>query len=130
MIKKINLRFVRYFLFFVWIIILWYAGQIFVQNFNMQKTIESLKEKQIQLSWDTYWLKNYYKPFLKTKYAKEFFSHKNWIPLENEVMIKLVSYQQNQLTWQQEVINLKVQKNNISWQNFFSSITKKIWLNF
>ena len=130
MIKKINLRLIRYVLFFLGLIILWYTGQIFVQNFNMQKTIQGLKQKQVELKWNTYWLKNYYEPFLKTDYAKKFFSHKNGVPLENEIVVNIVSYQWEQLTWEtQEVVDFKVQKNNLNWQKFFDKVLNTIWLN-
>ena len=130
MVKKINLRLIRYILFFVGLIILWYTGQIFVQNFNMQKTIQTLKQKQVELKWNTYWLKNYYEPFLKTEYAKTFFSHKNGVPLENEIVVNIVSYQWGQSTWTtQEVVDFKVQKNNLNWQKFFDKILKTIWVN-
>ena len=129
MVKKINLRLIRYILFFVGLIILWYTGQIFVQNFNMQKTIQTLKQKQVELKWNTYWLKNYYEPFLKTEYAKTFFSHKNGVPLENEIVVNIV-YQWGQSTWTtQEVVDFKVQKNNLNWQKFFDKILKTIWVN-
>jgi len=127
MIKKINLRLVRYGLFFVGLVILWYAGQIFVQNFNMQKTIEELKNNQSKLQGNTYWLKNYYEPFLKTDYAKIFFSHKNGVPLEDEIMVNIVSYSELEKDNQpKEVVDFKIQKNNLTWQKFFSELINKV----
>jgi hypothetical protein len=90
---NINARFVRYTLFFVSILILSYAVQVFVQNFSMEETIRSLKQQQILLKGETYWMKNYYDPFLKTDYAKLFFQHKEGIVDKDEILIKFVSKQ-------------------------------------
>jgi len=47
---KINLRYLRYGLFFVAFLILIFAVQVFVQNFNINKTIKGLEKTQNNLS--------------------------------------------------------------------------------
>ena len=122
--NKISKRAIRYSLFFLSVIILVYSAQIFFQNFNMNQTISNLKQQQYELSGQTYWLKNYYEPYLKSKYSTEIFKHKNAIPADNEILVNIVNPVES-ITWY--VINNKQDQINISWQEFFSNILKKAW---
>jgi hypothetical protein len=74
---KKKLRLIRYILFFISLIIFTFAIQIFVKNFSIESEINQLKNEQYKLSGQTYWLKNYYEPFLKTPQAKIVLSHKS-----------------------------------------------------
>jgi len=120
----ISKRAIRYSLFFLSVIILVYSAQIFFQNFNMNQTVEKLKQQQYELSWQTYWLKNYYEPYLKSKYSTEIFKHKNAIPADDEILVSIVDPVES-VTWY--VINNKQEQINITWKEFFSSILKKAW---
>lgn len=85
---KLNLRYVRYFLFFLTFLIFSFAIQVFVQNFNMNSMINDSKQEQLQLSWQTFWMKHYYEPFLKSEYSKFISQHKYWIVTEEEILVK------------------------------------------
>jgi len=125
MFKKLDLRWLRYLIFLAGLIVFGYAGQIFVQNFNMQKTVEQLRSQQIKLQWDTDWLENYYEPFLKTEYAQFFFSHKNWVPLENEVMVNLLTPNlrtEKTTSFRKSVLDPKINENNTTWNKFFHKL--------
>jgi len=86
---KINLKYIRYVLFFISFLIFVSAIQVFVKNFNINKTIKEIYKKQNSLSWETLWLKIYNKPFLNSKYATYFFQHKQSIVLDDEKLIKI-----------------------------------------
>jgi len=123
-IKKSEfLRRGRYFLFFVSIVIFVYSIQIFVQNFNMDKTISLLKGQQYSLSGETFWLKNYYEPYLKSKYSLLIFKHKNGIVSGNENLLKVINPDLSDLDY----VIYSNEKSKISWQDFFSSLFKKVW---
>ena len=94
---KVSTRVVRYILIILSIVIFAYTIQIFVQNFNIEKEIKTLKTSQYQLSGDTYWMKNYYEPFLKTKYAELVFKHRAGILNKDEILVK-IAYVSNNLT--------------------------------
>jgi hypothetical protein len=122
-IKKSEfLRRGRYFLFFVSIVIFVYSIQIFVQNFNMDKTISLLKGQQYSLSGETFWLKNYYEPYLKSKYSLLIFKHKNGIVSDNENLVKVINPDLSDLDY----VIYSNEKSKISWQDFFSSLFKKV----
>lgn len=86
---KINLRYLRYSLFFVSFLIFTYAVQVFVQNFNINTAIKWIDKTQNNLSWDTLWMKLYYKSFLDSKYVVYFFKHKQWVKFNDEFLIKI-----------------------------------------
>ncbi len=88
---KLNLRLIRYVIVILSSIISVYAIQIFIQNFNIEKEIKTLKKNKKILENDTYWIKYYYEPFLKTDYAKLYFQHRAWIVWKNEILIKIIS---------------------------------------
>lgn len=86
---KLNFRYIRYGLFIISFVILIFAIKVFLQNFNMNKNIQQLKDTQLNLSWDTLWLKKYYNPFLKSDYAKLLILHTSWLPAKNEILIRI-----------------------------------------
>ena len=128
---KLNLRFIRYSLFFLALVIFTFAIQVFVQNFSSEKEITQLKQKQEYLSWETFWMKNYYEPFLKTSYAKVLFSHKAGIPLEGEKIVKIVSFQYTNNIEKidnkdKKAYNISTKEKNLSsCRDFFYSLYKK-----
>jgi len=89
----------------------------------MNKIIQDLREKQEQLSWQTYWLKNYYKPYLKSEYASKIFRHKNAISCNNEILVKILNPVEDTTLY---VLDNKQEQININWQDFFSGLLKKI----
>ena len=88
---KLNLRIIRYGIVILASIISVYAIQIFIQNFNIEKEIKTLKKNKGILENDTYWTKHYYEPFLKTDYAKLYFKHRAWIVWKSEILIKIIT---------------------------------------
>jgi len=110
---KINfsLRVLRYILIGISIIIFTSAIQIFVQNFNIESEINDLKTKQYQLSQDSLWRKNFYQPYLDSKYSKLLFAHQAWVVWKDEKIIKIVVEDNKKILEKKEVI-----KNNIDWK--------------
>lgn len=96
---KLNLRYVRYWLFFLSFLIFTYAVQVFVQNFNVNKTIRELDKKQNNLSWETLWMKKYYTTFLSSRYALFFFQHKQWTSFNDEILVKVKKYDNINKKW-------------------------------
>jgi len=122
-----SLRFVRYFLIIFSIVIFTYTIQIFVQNFNVEKEIKTLKKTQYQLSGDTYWIKNYYEPFLKTDYAKMIFKHKAWIIQDNELLVKIKYFSDNPTDmFEKKQDNLQTENiENIKCLDYFKKLYEK-----
>ena len=92
---KLNLRWFRYLLVILSIIIFTYTLQVFVQNFNIEKQISNLKQKQKKLNSETKWMRNYYKPFLESDYALMYFQHRAWVVWENEILFKILDDEKN-----------------------------------
>ena len=120
-------RYLRYVLFFLSFLIITYSIKIFVQNFNMNKEISNLKNIQIQLSWDTLWMKKYFKPYVKTYYSKQSIEHSSWIPNNSEILIN-IRKNTNILTW---VYKTSIENNNNiiyntdaqeKWNTFFKKL--------
>lgn len=88
---KLNLRYIRYFLFFLSFLVFSFAIQVFVQNFNMNALISDSKKEQLSLSWETFWMKHYYEPFLNSTYSKFLSQHRYWITTEREILVKFRS---------------------------------------
>ncbi len=124
-----SIRSIRYFFFLLSIIIFVYSVQIFTQNFNMDQTISKIKNEHKYLSWQTYWLKNYYEPYLKSKYSHIIFSHKNAILREWEFLVKINFYDKNNKN-NIKFLDKKIEKSNLSWQELFYKIKKQTWINF
>ncbi len=120
-------RFLRYIAIFLWILIFSFSIQLFVQNFTIDQNIKDLKNQQKILSWETYWTKHYYEPYLKSKYAYIIFSHSNWLALDKEIIVKVVSFENNKKN--ENLDNFKVIY-NLSWQSFFWKLIKKLTSNF
>ena len=126
---KFNTRIIRYILIIVSMIIFAYTIQIFVQNFNIEKEIKELKHTQYILSGDTYWTKNYYEPFLETKYAKLIFKHRAWILQDNEILVKIAYFDKKTESIDKKEENLY--NNNtktLSCKDFVISLYKKYLL--
>jgi len=97
-----------------------------VQNFNVEKEIKDIKTDQKQLSGDTYWLEHYYKPFLKTDYAKMFFKHRAWIIQDNELLVKIVYFSDNPDVENNVETNLEIpEKENIKCIDYFVKLYEK-----
>jgi len=122
-----NIRVIRYWVFFVGLLILSYATQVFVQNFNIQNKIETLKQTQSTLSWDSLWMETYYKKFLASDYSKLIFSHKNGITIWNEILVQIKTSDFN--TSGEDLLDSynKINKNNLEWGSFFQDIISKAW---
>ena len=118
---KINLRYVRYVVFFLAFFILTFAVQVFVQNFTINKTIKDLKITQENLSWSTLWMKTYYKSFLTSKYATYFFKHRQWITSSGEMLVKINNINDS------EKAEKSIDKNG---QKNYNQTTKKSWDDF
>ncbi len=109
-----------------------YAVQVFVQNFNINKNIQDLQEKQLYLSWETLWMKNFYEPFLQSKYSTYFMQHKQWSRWKDEILVKFkeddVSISQkneeNIENNNKKVYNAWAKK---SWKDFFSQFKTFIY---
>jgi len=89
----------------------------------MDKTISLLKGEQYSLSGETFWLRNYYEPYLKSKYSLLIFKHKNGIVSDNEILVKVI----NPDVSDSDYVIYSNEKSKISWQDFFSSLFKKVW---
>ena len=122
-----NVRIIRYLVFFVGLLILSYATQIFVQNFNIQSKIHTLKQEQKQLSWDSLWMKSYYKKFLSSDYSKLIFSHKNGITIWNEVLVQIKYSGLNNSGEKLLDSYNRVSKNHLEWWTFFQDIISRAW---
>ncbi len=130
-LMKIKQRYVRYFILLLSFVIFTYAIKVFVQNFNMNKEINTLKIKQSNLSWDTVWMAKYYKPYVNSDYAKKSFLHKLWMPSKNEILIK-IGVKKTIVTWfVQSIDNYKKYNytNDVQgkWNSFFSALSKNIF---
>ncbi len=129
---KIKQRYVRYFVLLLSFVIFTYAIKVFIQNFNMNKKINKLRVEQYDLSWDTTWMRKYYKPYVNSNYMRKAFLHKAWIPDRNEILIKIAS---KKLTNNWIIINSidSYKKynytNNVKgkWNEFFLSLYKNIF---
>lgn len=121
-----NLRYLRYFLFFLSFLIFAYATQVFLQNFNMDSWIQELKKTQSELSWETFWIKNYYEPFLKSKYANFIFKHRSSIALDNEILIKFEKNEFDDNDLQKNIKNVNTNSDsnsaNKQWLDFFTEM--------
>lgn len=128
---KFNLRYFRYIIFFLSFFIFISAAQVFIQNFNINKTIKEIKNTQNSLSWETIWMKKYYSNFLKSDYASYFLKHKQWITLDDEVYVKIKDF--NKLEdnekkidrTDEKIYNKSTQK---SWDTFFEKL-KNLFIN-
>ena len=122
---KINLRYVRYVVFFLAFFILTFAVQVFVQNFNINETIKDLENTQDNLSWWTLWTKTYCKSFLNSKYATYFFKHKQWITSENEILVKIKednNTKKNKISLDKSNVKNYNQSVKESWNIFFYNL--------
>jgi len=128
---KFKQRYVRYLILLFSFVIFTYAIKVFVQNFNMNKEINNLKNNQSNLSWETTWMHKYYKYYVNSHYMKEAFLHKSWIPSKNEILVKIDVVKNSNLSGFKELDNsIKYNYTNNTkdkWNTFFLSLYKNIF---
>lgn len=128
---KLKQRYIRYLILLLSFVVFTYAIKVFVQNFNMNKEINELKNRQITLSWDTVWADKYHKHYVESPYMKEAFLHKSWIPSKDEILVKIGPVKNGNLSDFKKLDNSTKYNytNNTKdkWNIFFLSLYKNIF---